>query len=520
MGSGTPAAVGFIVGGIILVASFALHFALPDILADKVKDDLKVLDPTSKFYHTFRNTSATVDVYESYYIYDILNVENVTKHGAAPVLELRGPYTYLLTKWRPEANISWRTDGTIHYTNLNSYHFQPALSNGTEADALTIPALGVLGLIKHGLTLPNASDKIDFFLALSIAFLTADIDSVFTTRPVKEILFGYMDPVMSHLKQLLSSKPADAKLIHPWVALVDHPENQTSGKTISAVYSGGKASPTQPQAPEGKANHMVMWTGYYKKLPFWGTDYANMINGTNGAGFSPGLKKGESIYAFVDTLFRSVLLHNNEQVELEGVPLSRYTLAEENLEPGSVNPDNKAFFIEYRGLQPVPPSSSDPVWFTKPFLLDTDRSIFNVTFTNEIQGEAARRAAYDTHLDVEPHTGQLCHVHKRMQINTKIGPIRFNNNTGSLINTLTLPDTYLPVLWADEHMRMPSHLLQKIKGDVLAPLEAANYGGWGGIGLGFLIAIIASFLLYRYCQSKPGDSDRYISDDKLLNSGV
>eukprot|EP00118_Oscarella_pearsei_P013738 m.113112 g.113112 ORF g.113112 m.113112 type:complete len:61 (+) comp37448_c0_seq3:776-958(+) len=52
-----------------------------------------------------------------------------------------------------------------------------------------------------------------------------------------------------------------------------------------------------------------MWQGK-TKLDLWNSTYANMLNGTEGFFFRPGLKVGDNVSVFIDDLFRSAVLIN------------------------------------------------------------------------------------------------------------------------------------------------------------------------------------------------------------------
>ena len=58
---------------------------------------------------------------------------------------------------------------------------------------------------------------------------------------------------------------------------------------------------------------------YLKKLDYWKTEQCNMLNGTDGSSFPPGVTDSTTLYMFNDNLCRSVPLTFWKDVEQYGI---------------------------------------------------------------------------------------------------------------------------------------------------------------------------------------------------------
>jgi hypothetical protein len=507
-------------GAAVFAVSVALHFIVPSIVRETLKEDLVLTTPASALYGSFVHPSSKVDVYMSYYLFHVSNPYDVM-NGAVPKLQQKGPYVYLEDKWRPEANITWHPNATMSYIYKTTYTFVPEKSVGLLDDVITTIDVGLFGALKAA-----THFGIEGFFLTKLAAASAMINktSIFMNRTVSDILWGYNDPILDALAVELGPL---ARLVHlsPFVALQSN-ESLHTGGALSMCYTGGKASKTQPPAPEDATGVMTMWEGM-TLLTYWGDDYANMINGTDGTLFSPNFPLGGSVNAFVDTMYRSVVLtnKNSETKDYKGVELYRLSISDDALLSSTLNPANAAFYLDITGFQPAPPSLSAPVWFSKPFYLDANRSVVNIDWTTlgfPVGGPSDRdlRSTYDTFLDVEPHTGQLFEVHKRIQANAHIGVIEADLPSGAhfaLEWTRNIQSTFLPIFWADEHTKMPENLVEDLKKQVLLPMRLGRYGGIAGAALGSVLLIVGLICLARCGGRDEKDSLRHESD-YLINA--
>lgn len=489
--------VAIALGALVFAVSLAIFVAIPITVRDTVRHDLKMTTPTSVLYSSFINASATQTVLQSYYFYNCTNADSL-QNGTTPQLTQVGPYTYRVIEVRPESNISWHPNATIDFTSTTHYEFIPEQSSGSPSDVLMTVNLPFLALVKKIPMLPPAERGFAPYLA---DYLGQKLGvKLFEARNVSAMLNGFDDDLLK----------AIAEDFHEGSGQV--PGLQADGNSntmISSCYTGGDASKTQPAVPANSLRKMTRWQGR-TTLGFWGTapyfndTYANMINGTDGSAFHPFIGQGENQYAFVDTLQRSTLLvQAKEMTSVFDIPLYRYELDPSNLQAGSENPANIPFGITYTGLQPYPAAQGVPLWASKPHFLDSvvPASAFTAQITPAIDAEASR-AQLDTHIDVEPTTGQVLRAAKRLQFTTQIGEVTYVNpvthNVSTFAWTKGVGTTLLPVFWADKTYTISESSAASLKRDLLLPLQASVIGGGVGMGVGLVLVAVGAVVLFLH----------------------
>ena len=132
----------------------------------------------------------------------------------------------------------------------------------------------------------------------------------FTTHTVKELMWGYDDPLIKLGKQVL---PEGKRVPYDKFGFfVD--KNNTESKVFT-VFTGEQSLDdfAAIDVYDGK-----------KKLEFWGSDSCNMLNGTDATGFPSPLTNESDIYIFNQDLCRSLHLRYNATVHHQGLPAYRY----------------------------------------------------------------------------------------------------------------------------------------------------------------------------------------------------
>lgn len=477
-----------LLGAIFVAAGIVALVVVPGIIQNVVKNEVAMTNPDSTSFDSFVNSSGKVDIFQTYYFYHLTNPYAVEYQNAVPELVQKGPYVYLTTQWRDLDNISWRSNATVEYTYHETYTFRPDLSNGLlESDALTTVDLGAVGaMYKTGGNI------------IEIDILKLLAKSLFVNTTVGGLLWGYNNTFLEELHAFDAS-------VSPFLSIQTNDDPSTFSAP-SAAYTGGKAYDKGPQPPENSYMMMTRWEGM-DELPYWNSTYANMINGTDGTCFYPGIKKTDTPPVFVDSLYRSVTMVCQESTSYMDVDLYRFVLAQKDTLNGTANPDNAAFYMTDTGFIPTPPQGNVPIVFSKPHFLDA--SLQNVNLT--IDPAPIDRALYETLLDVEPTTGLLLRVHKRIQLNVFLHS--YYALHGPIVNT------WFPLFWGDENFEMSEHLVNELKTAVLLPQKAAFGGGIAAIALGGILIILAIVLLVRSCKrrSQYGDYDA-VPPAVLMNS--
>ena len=100
----------------------------------------------------------------------------------------------------------------------------------------------------------------------------------------------------------------------------------------------------------------IMWNKQ-TSMTKWGTPYAGMINGTEGTLFHPGVTRNDTLYVFVDQLFRSGYFTYQKDIVTYDITLYQFVLPPEELlkknqDPG-FNPDGRDGVLNLTAVFPL-----------------------------------------------------------------------------------------------------------------------------------------------------------------------
>uniref|UniRef100_A0AAR2JHF5 Platelet glycoprotein 4 n=1 Tax=Pygocentrus nattereri TaxID=42514 RepID=A0AAR2JHF5_PYGNA len=338
--------------------------------------------------------SAGAPVYRQFWLFDVQNPDEVVANGSIPQLQQRGPYTYR-TRYIPKQNITFSENHTVSFVLPAEAVFEPSLSHGFEEDKVTslnLAVAGVYNLIDH---------------AWANMFIESSKSSLFLRRTVRELLWGYTDPM---LKRTLG---------------VFYPYNNT--------YDG----------PYGVF--------------------------TDGSSFPPFLDKKKALYFFSSDICRSVSADYDGSVDLKGITVYRYMLPEQTFASPTVNPDNKCFCTNYEatknctlaGVLDIKSCKGFPVFISLPHFLHGSPELLDT-----VHGLNPNPEEHSTYLDVEPITGFTLRFAKRLQINMMYGP----SKEIKILNKVK-ENTVFPIVWLNESAALDDETAARIKNDLFARIE-------------------------------------------------
>lgn len=330
--------------------------------------------------------------------------------------------------------------------------------------------------------------------------------SILRNMTLREALFGYTDPFL----QLLSdAAKVEGKVISPvFPGLLP---NITSEQQVFQKFQPIKAytgKHTRYRAYEytqwnGMAEMQCCATGPCKGFdpeggqPTWNTVDANTVRGTTGTQFRQNVKKGDSLFAFEDLLFRSVELVNvNKQViKHHAIDTLRFTLKETLLLNSTENPANAAYNMNGpSGLLNISACAQNaPVFVSKPHFLGGSSSLLgNVSGLSPPTLEQ-----HDTVLDVEPITGSTFYAHERLQVNTLV-----SNATKCIAGDFltykqvscqpAARELFMPLVWVDRWAELSNEDAMEFRKNIGTALEVSR-------DLSIALPVLASAALVAVC---------------------
>jgi len=195
-----------------------------------------------------------------------------------------------------------------------------------------------------------------------------------------------------------------------------------------------------------------------------------LVQGTGGTQFCPGVSKSDKLYVFVSDLLRSVELFYTNTTSRYNIELLRYELSENTF---GINTN---YYQTIKGLANVSLIQGIPLFFSKPHFLNG-----NDYLIHSIDGLNPNKLHHDTYLDVEPITGAVMNAAERFQINLMV------NKTDIWYSNCR--EGFMPIFWLEFGGQIDEDLAQDFKKLVYGTQNLSKVLHQGILGLGALLVI-------------------------------
>uniref|UniRef100_A0AAQ5Y8G5 Platelet glycoprotein 4 n=1 Tax=Amphiprion ocellaris TaxID=80972 RepID=A0AAQ5Y8G5_AMPOC len=425
---------GAVVGAVVAILGGIL-IPVGKIIIEGTVEKEAVIEPGTTAYDNWVSAGATV--YRQFWLFDLKNPLEVLHYGAAPVVVEKGPYTYR-TRYLPKENITFHSNNTVAFLLPIGAIFDPTMSEGSEEDNITSLNLAVAGAYA---LVPKPLHSV-----LEILIKSTN-SSLFQRRTVKEMLWGYPDPI---LKETLG-------LFSPYNGTYDGYYNVFNGKDDIS-----------------KVSIIDRWRGE-TKLTFWDDEYCNMINGTG--------KMHMSKWNYEKT------------VNLKGIDVYRFSLLPSTLASPVDNPDNKCFCknpetsknCTLAGVLDIGSCQEGrPIFISLPHFLHGSPSL-----REDVLGLDPDEEHHKTFFDVEPLTGFTLNFAKRIQVNMMYGPSK-------VITVLKKVKDYtlFPLVWLNETAMLDDETAQMFQDEIISNINMLEILQEVLLGVGVVVFVVC---LVSYC---------------------
>uniref|UniRef100_UPI0037E7BD27 platelet glycoprotein 4 n=1 Tax=Semicossyphus pulcher TaxID=241346 RepID=UPI0037E7BD27 len=426
-----------------------------------------VIEPGTTAYDNWVATGAKV--YRQFWFFDVKNSIEVLQYGARPVVVEKGPYTYI-TRYLPKENVTFNPNQTVSFLLPMGAIFEPSMSVGPEEDKVTSLNLAVAGAYS---LVPKVLHSL-----LENMIKTSN-SSLFHRRTVRELLWGYTDPLLKGLVGLFA------------------PYNGTYDGFYTVHNGKGDIS---------KVGIIDRWRGE-KSLRFWDDKYCNMINGTDASSFPPFVDKKKPLYFFSSDICRSVSAGFQESQDLKGIEVYRYTLQPNTLASPTVNPDNRCFCRDPQttknctmaGVLDISScQNGKPIYISLPHFLFGSEDL-----RETVLGLHPSEEHHVTYMDVEPTTGFTLRFAKRIQVNMMYGPSK-------VITVLKKVKDYtiFPLVWLNETAALDDATADMFKKELISRINLLEIIQQALLGVG--VAILALCLISYVCSKKRSNPSRFV----------
>ncbi|XP_039261225.2 lysosome membrane protein 2-like [Styela clava] len=339
-----------------------------------------------------------VPIYMKFYVFDVLNGDKIVK-GEKPHLREKGPYVYRMQV--PKFNVSFHSNGSVSFFNNHTLYFERGMSSGSENDVvntLNVP------LASMGSMVTDLPPFVSYFGMMQRMVTMAGGSKLFSPRTIKEIIWGYQDPIFTMLNNL---QLFTGEKVEPIFGFFHKFNNSDDGSYL--VHTGVKNYK--------QVHQIIKWKGE-KYLKFWSTKYANMINGTDGSFLGPDITTKDTPYMYFPQMCRSMKLEYEQESEIKGIKTMQFHLSDDFLANSTINPNNADFCVPPgncydSGVLNVQSSMGGaPGFVSLPHFYNAAEK-----YQKAFDGLNPQKDEHDSIFHVEPKSGAVLKGDRKLQIN-------------------------------------------------------------------------------------------------------
>jgi len=466
------------ISGLLLVFRLAAFDAVFQSIVNK---QVALIPGTMSYGQFFKPTPA---IYKIATMYNIENSAEVL-NGDDPVIRPMGPYYF--REYREKFDHKEVDNEEIWFHERKWYIFDSEKSNPNPNVTAINPDVDLV----HTINIAYVAIAYNLSMTPGSAIEEDVVDiiagrenerNLFMNKTVNEILFGYDDLLLEAVSLVMPGLPTRIQVVQNM--------SQVDLDTWSIVRNGR-------YKPE-ELGQYTQWQGM-TKLPYWASDEANVINGTEGLFFNPGLKKNGTLGTFTDDLFRSSIMGYSGEETIYGIPTYRYSIPDYAMYNATLNPNNAGFYSYLpNGLMNLTAATNAPVCVSKPSFLDGDDFLHE-----EVSGLAPPDRSMDTNIWVEPTTGCLIKASKQLQLNMMIQ----RNKHFKFLKTLRPKARFIPLGLILESGGLDDDLVKLFKKSVFLPRDIFLYTVLTLIISVCIAAMVVMGFMFRFVRSNLYNSD-------------
>jgi len=559
--------------GIILVAvGITLTQIGPGIVEDLVHEKLSLMDETSDGYKYFITPPVAVKV--NFTFFEVTNPDDVSSGRNKPNLQEKGPYVFI--EHREKRNLTWNGTESIKFGQYKYYTFLKDLScpDCNENDEVTIINMPLLGLIGKSNRMGGTGGLVLGEIAKAYAqedkFEGMGFEGIVMTVRVRDFLFdgiktgsaGWMiglrkDQERKNVLFITDRLPITVFGYDNGFALFNH-KNDTMENEWYEVETEQRGWDRhtmitkwgqQNECEEETSENNMLSNLYEARATQWektgsrwwgagaggtgadiegnklGNNSCNILKGTDGNQFPPGVSKENPLWIFNPAPCRSIFVEHTQEVDVEGIPTLEFAVPKDGANINKTinvcaceslakyNYDTR-YNTEGSCIKRSPPDS-DTLDLTDCPPEVTEGCIDGIQDLYYCQGASTtlsyphfylaeeQAEKYFTGLspdpekhrlyaNVEPHTGMTLKLHSRIQLNV---PLTNSANLAKAIpfldNVQNIPN--FPVLWIDLGADVESDpsLVEKLISELVTPVRILEIGQWAAIGVGAALVVAA-----------------------------
>lgn len=476
-------------------------YTMPNLFAEKIKSQLPILKGTDAYT---RYTNSSVPIHVKVYMFNVTNANEVSTTGAKPILAQVGPIA--LTERRRKEIVQISGDNTtLDYKLYRTFYF-----NQNES----IPLDGMV-------TLPNAPAFSAFFAAelkkqdeegaadpVVVVSQYLSNHTAYITHSVSDWIFNGIDldwlDALNDDGVILDDQPMDNKF-----AIFYKKKNGTWDEKADGVM-------TISTGVDGNFTNIGKVVRWNKKpaVSYWKGDPCNQIRGTDGQFFHPFVQKDEKLDIFAPDLCRTLSIEFIKTTSIRSIELYRFGITSSFFKPVNYNDETKCYcvkrsheakqkFCQLSGVVDVSSCRKKPIVLSTPHFYNGDPLL-----RQAVDGLNPSAANHDTFIDIEPMTGAVLRVRRRLQVNVEIGP------TVGFVGSQKLKKMIHPLIWLDQSIVVPDDLAQKLENKLTKIVRMVRILCYAALITGPIILAATLIFICRDIRSE----DKKIRNAKKSNN--
>lgn len=468
--------------------AYVLH-SMPNLFADKIKANLPIVNGTDAYT---RYTKSSVPLSVKMYMFNVTNPEEVN-NGAKPSLVQVGPFS--LSERRKKDVISISPDNkTLDYRLYRSYFFNP--NDSKPLDSI--------------ITMPNAPAFSAFFGAeekardeesaanpVSVVSDYLKNETLYLTHKAEDWLFkGIKLDWLEALNEdgvILDDQPPDNKFGFYYKKNNTWDEKADGTMTISTGADGDMSN----------IGRVLRWNKN-SEVSYWRGKSCNTVRGTDGQFFHPFVQKDERLEIFAPDLCRTLAIEFIKTTSIRSIELYRFGISKSFFEPIDYNDGTKCFcvkrsheakkeFCRLRGVIDVSTCRKKPIVLSTPHFYNGDDSL-----RNAVDGMAPLASAHDTFIDIEPMTGAVLRVSRRLQVNVEM----VTHEGFEASKVLNKKHLIHPFIWLDQSITIPDELAQKLENKLTKMVRLVRISCYSALITGPIILVATLIFICRDIRSE------------------
>ena len=493
-------------------------------------------------------------MYMKYYVYHVTNPEEVIL-GGKPNVEEKGPYSYLVK--RSKVDIA-NGEGLgllekVQFGEEKTYFFDDETScvGCSKDDIVTVINAPLIGFVYQFVTIGgileayasrfNSAMKNEKFVLASRCnnYQTDEngdyynpqwIDSLFMDVIVDDLIFNGIKPGVLQLT-FDCFNASLGTLYPPKLIQYDTGFAFMNKRNDSAYYE--YYSMHTGFSDLGNYNQLDKWGPlpgvlYDDLTPakWWqsnggydGSNACNLLKGSNGLQFPPGVTDKDKLYVFNTDVCRSLFTIHQSDIDDDGIFAKRFYVPMEAFQLNTTS--NIGFCMEYE--KDVPwneclDNTEDPDVLDiskciehpeysgrcKDGILDITKCMGDtpliisaphfyqapLELNEAIDGmNSPKQETDETTYDIEPHLGITVRIRRRLQFNTRLMPY----DRIDVLNNVQ--ETIFPIFWFEESADIQPEQTEKLGKILVRPLKMAEIGQWVVFGIAFILTVIGVGLM-------------------------